>query len=69
MESDLTCKHQCKTCKKMYKGQSGLWQHNKKCIKSRPQTSLIQSSTIFEIREDIKGLAEIVIGLVKSKSN
>jgi hypothetical protein len=28
---DILCKFQCRFCKKQYKGQSGLWSHNKKC--------------------------------------
>ena len=67
LEVDLDCKHQCKACNKKYKGLSGLWLHNKKCIQARPNTSLTEPSTIFDIRNDIKGLTEIVIGLVNSK--
>jgi hypothetical protein len=29
---DPDCKFQCKRCNKKYKGLSGLWQHNKKCL-------------------------------------
>ena len=29
---DPNCKFQCKKCNKLYKGLSGLWQHNKKCV-------------------------------------
>jgi len=32
----------CKTCKKVYKDNSGLWRHSKKCVKKEPSDVIIE---------------------------
>ena len=61
----LDCKHQCKACDKQFQSQQSLWYHKKKCVQPKP---IVAQSTIFELRNDIKGLAKIITDLVKNNN-
>jgi hypothetical protein len=41
VQDDVTTKHQCKICDKIYKSQQGLWSHNKKCKKEEVDNAIL----------------------------
>jgi hypothetical protein len=55
----------CIRCNKQYKSASGLWKHNKICIKlhEEPNTIILQNSP-----EEVKNLTSMVMELMKSNS-
>jgi hypothetical protein len=60
---------QCVRCHKQYKTVSGLWKHNKICIKLHSDSlNIIISETPPPLPEDIKTLTTMVVELIKSNS-
>jgi len=43
---DADCKFKCEKCNKFYKGQSGLWKHNKLC--KLPDNTLLKTSVVAQ---------------------
>ena len=61
IEVDPTCKFQCNHCNKKYKGQSGLWQHLKKC--NLGVTQLVENNALHT---KIDNLERIIIEMAKN---
>ena len=63
--NDPNCKFQCKQCNKKYKGLSGLWQHNKKCV---PVVIVpIMENVVVNSTNKIPNISEIIIELKKQQ--
>ena len=68
-ELDPSCKHQCKTCNKKYKSQSGLWLHNQKCKPNDDNKIVVEeiAPTNTELASQIGNLQNIILELVKNQ--
>lgn len=65
-EIDLACKYQCKQCNKKYKGQSGLWQHSKKCLKVS-QPNVVDGIDLLQKIDNLEKVIENLTELVKNQ--
>lgn len=52
-QNDSTRQHACDDCGRRYKDKSGLWKHNKKCIKKTPSTESEQNIQLM-LQSDAK---------------
>ena len=59
---------QCIRCHKLYKTASGLWKHNKICLKLHQESNNIIISDNIQTSEDVKTLTSIISDLIKSNT-
>ena len=61
-QQTIECNFECKNCNKKYKGQSGLWKHNQKCIEVK--TEIPQMEKMFN---EITELKNMIMDFSKNK--
>jgi hypothetical protein len=65
---DPTCKFQCKHCNKKYKGQSGLWQHLKKCnLLVTVETQQVENNALHSKIDNLEKVIDNLTVLVKNQ--
>ena len=68
IDVDPTCKFQCKYCNKKYKGQSGLWQHLKKCkLLVIVETQLVENNALHSKIDNLEKVIDNLTVLVKNQ--
>ena len=60
-------KYICSNCPREYKDRSGLWKHNKLCVKLSEENTIILQNPIIPT-EEVKNLTSMVMELMKSNS-
>ena len=68
-QQTIECNFECKNCNKKYKGQSGLWKHNQKCIEVKQKcievkTEIPQMEKMFN---EITELKNMIMDFSKNK--
>ena len=71
-QQTIECNFECKSCNKKYKGQSGLWKHNQKCIEVKvepikSEQSVNEIPLMEKMIKEINDLKNMIIELTKNQ--